>query len=199
MNHPSVNPPKPEPPLTQGPFKRTKLNTSRPGRRRTVRHEISAGGVVVRQEKGKWLVVMLKTEHKRGEVWVLPKGHVEPHAGETVADAARREVEEEAGISDLSVKGQLGVTRFAFQAENALVKKKVHYFLMTTQQVRLTPQAEEGLIDAAWEPIDRAIELLAYDTDQEVVSKAREKLTGTPSRKRRLRPSSSKKGARIHT
>jgi ADP-ribose pyrophosphatase YjhB (NUDIX family) len=158
-----------------------------------VRREISAGGVAARKEGDTWLVALLKTEHKRGQVWVLPKGHVEPKEQETVADAARREVEEEAGLSDLSVKDQLGVTRYAFQAEEAVVRKTVHYFLMETQQKRLTPQLEEGLIEAAWHPIDEAIALLAYDTDKDIVERALEKLTGRPVRRRR-RPSSRRPG-----
>lgn len=140
------------------------------------RREISAGGVVVRQEGGRWLVALLKTEHKRGPVWVLPKGHVELQSGERIAEAARREVQEEAGVTQLTVKNQLGVSRFAFQAEQVLVRKTVHYFLMFTQQKQLTPQHEEGLLEAAWFPIDEAIQVLAYDTDQEIVRRAGQRL-----------------------
>lgn len=147
-------------------------------RPRRVRQELSAGGVAVRQDNNRWLVALLKTEHKRGAVWVLPKGHVELHAGEKISDAARREVQEEAGLRDLSVKDQLGVTRFSFQADNALVKKTVHYFLMVTRQKSLAPQIEEGLIEAQWFSFDDAIKNLAYDTDQEIVAKARAKLLG---------------------
>ncbi|MFA6198764.1 MAG: NUDIX hydrolase [Patescibacteria group bacterium] len=155
----------------RGSYKRT-------SNRRPIRWEVSAGGVVARQEHDQWLVALLKTEHKRGPVWILPKGHVEPAAGETVSDAAIREVQEEAGITSLSIKDQLGVTRYSFQAEEALVKKTVHYFLMTTDQKKLTPQAEENLIDAAWHPIDEAINCLEYDSDKNIMAKAREKLTG---------------------
>jgi ADP-ribose pyrophosphatase YjhB (NUDIX family) len=144
--------------------------------------------VAARREGDQWLVAILKTEHKRGEVWVLPKGHVELAEQETVADAARREVQEEAGLSDLSIKDQLGVTRYAFQAEEALVRKTVHYFLMETQQKKLVPQNEEGLIDASWQPFDKAITMLAYDTDKDIVARAREKLTGVKTRRPR-RPS----------
>ncbi|MEX1112597.1 MAG: NUDIX domain-containing protein [Candidatus Andersenbacteria bacterium] len=146
--------------------------------RRPVRRELSAGGVIARQERGQWFVALLKTEHKRGEVWVLPKGHVELDKNERISDAAKRECEEEAGVRDLSVKDQLGVTKFTFQAEESLVRKTVHYFLMITGQKTLVPQAEEGMIDAAWFPIDVAVKTLEYDTDQDIVLKAREKLTG---------------------
>lgn len=175
------------------------MTIHRPGyNRRPIRREISAGGVVARQERGRWLVAILKTEHKRGLVWVLPKGHVEPHAGETISDAARREVQEEAGITDLSVKEQLGVTRYSFQAEQALVKKTVHYFLMTTQQHKLTPQKEEGLLAAIWQPIDTAVNVLTYDTDQQIVERARLRLLGKNKTKPN-RASPRYSNARLHT
>lgn len=178
-------------------------------RKLPIRKELSAGGVAARQENGEWYVALLKTEHKRGEVWVLPKGHVELHQGERVSDAARREVQEEAGLRDLSVKNQLGVTRFKFQAENTLVYKTVHYFLMVTQQKQLEPQAEEGLLEAAWFPIEEAIKKLEYDTDQDIVRRARDRLRGEelpsrrslPSPRPRPMPGSSRaaRGTRIHT
>lgn len=165
-----------------------------------IRKELSAGGVVVRQEDGVWYAALLKTEHKRGKVWVLPKGHVELQTGERVSDAAKREVQEEAGLRDLSVKNQLGVTRFKFQAESALVYKTVHYFLMITQQKELQPQLEEGLLEAAWLPIDTAIEQLEYDTDQDIVRRARDRLRGESLPSRRLLPRRPRgRGARIHT
>lgn len=160
---------------------RKKPAASHAAPKRPVRRELSAGGVAARMERGQWVVALLKTEHKKGEVWVLPKGHVELEKNEKISEAARREVQEEAGIKDLSVKDQLGITRFTFQAEDAVVRKTVHYFLMTTGQKLLTPQVEEGLIEAAWFPIDVAIQMLEYDTDQDIVSKAREKLTGKPA------------------
>lgn len=163
------------------------MKSTHPRRRRPVRRELSAGGVVVRQNNGHWLVALLKTEHKRGQVWVLPKGHVELGSGERIADAAKREVQEEAGLTDVVVKNQLGVTRFTFQAEGTLVAKTVHYFLMLTREEQLTPQPEEGLLEAAWFPIDDAIENLAYDTDQEIVRRAQEKLIGRPPRLRSRR------------
>ena len=49
---------------------------------------------------------------------------------------------------------------------------------MTTSQKKLIPQAEEFFVDAAWFPIYVAITMLEYDTDQDIVAKAREKLTG---------------------
>ncbi len=164
---------------------------------KNVRRELSAGGVAVRQERGQWLVALLKTEHRRGQVWVLPKGHVETGRKERVDEAAKREVQEEIGIQELVVREQLGTTRFVFQAEEALVKKTVHYYLMVTEQIELKPQEEEGFIDAGWFPISVAITMLEYDTDQEIVAKAQMilegKTAGIPKKP------SSRRSIRIHS
>lgn len=130
----------------------------------------------MRIEGEEHLVALLQTEHKKGKVWVLPKGHVELHKNESIDQAAKREVEEEAGLKDLEVRDLLGTTQFVFQAEDAVVRKTVHYYLMLTKQTKLVPQVEEHLLDAQWFPIARAIKQLEYDTDQEIVMKAGQKL-----------------------
>ncbi len=116
---------------------------------------------------------------------------------ERVDEAAKREVQEEAGIAELTLREQLGTTRFVFQAEKALVKKTVHYYLMETSQVALHPQEEEGFIDAGWFPISVAITMLEYDTDQEIVAKAQVILEGATSHIPKKK--SPRKGIRIHS
>lgn len=86
-------------------------------RRLPVIHETSAGGVVVRKLRGRWHVALLKTRHRRGEVWVLPKGHVEHHQSETKDAAAVREVREELGIAKVRVVRKLGTVRWQFIGE----------------------------------------------------------------------------------
>lgn len=166
--------------------------------RKKVRRELSAGGVVVRQDRGSWFVALLKTQHRRGSVWVLPKGHVEMEKREKIADAAKREVQEEAGVMDVMVREQLGTTQFVFQAEEALVKKTVHYFLMVTTQQELHPQAEEGFVEAGWFPIGVAITMLEYDTDQTIVAKAQAILEGKLIAQKH-NPAHSRRSIRIHS
>lgn len=80
-------------------------------------HETSAGGVVVRKLRGRWHVALLKTRHRRGEVWVLPKGHIEHHRGERQDAAAVREVKEELGITKVRVIRKLGTVQWQFIGE----------------------------------------------------------------------------------
>ncbi|HEX4925212.1 MAG TPA: NUDIX domain-containing protein [Bdellovibrionales bacterium] len=88
----------------------------------------SAGGIVVRIENGKPLVALIR----EGKIkdFVLPKGKVEK--GETIEQAAAREIEEEAGISDLELIRSLGALSRLNYHKNQWVT--THYFLFVTKQ-----------------------------------------------------------------
>jgi ADP-ribose pyrophosphatase YjhB (NUDIX family) len=131
--------------------------------------EISAGGVVVRRIGGRVHVALLKTEHSRGKVWVLPKGHVERQRGETLEEAAVREVKEELGIADVRLKRKLGTTQYQFFTERGRIVKTVHYYLMDGRSDDLRPEAEEGLLEACWVPVREALRRMTYPTDREIV------------------------------
>lgn len=59
---------------------------------------LSAGAVVVRYENAQPLFLLLRAYH----YWDFPKGRVE--SGESALDAARREIREESGITDLNFR-----------------------------------------------------------------------------------------------
>lgn len=83
--------------------------------------------------------------------YVLPKGHVEP--GETFEIAARREIEEEAGISDLTLIAALGTReRLDFTKR---FWKITHYFVFLTRQIRGKPMDPYTDYDPEWFPIEK--------------------------------------------
>jgi ADP-ribose pyrophosphatase YjhB (NUDIX family) len=149
----------------------------RPQRRRRPQpaltvYEVSAGGVVVRRIRDRVHVALLRTEHSRGQVWVLPKGHVERQRHETLEDAAVREVKEELGIAEVRLKRKLGTTRYQFFTERGRIVKTVHYYLMDGRSEALQPQAEEGLLEARWVPVREALRKITYPTDRDIVLRA---------------------------
>lgn len=89
----------------------------------------SAGAVVLRQCEGKWMALVLRAWSH----WDFPKGNVE--SGETLMQAAVREVMEETGVCDLSFPwGE------AFARTCVYSKDKVAYYslaLTTTECVSL--------------------------------------------------------------
>jgi 8-oxo-dGTP diphosphatase len=54
--------------------------------------------VIPSQYQGKWIFV----KHKERDTWEMPGGHIE--AGETIAEAAKRELYEESGAIDFDIE-----------------------------------------------------------------------------------------------
>jgi 8-oxo-dGTP pyrophosphatase MutT (NUDIX family) len=113
----------------------------------------SAGGVVARVEDGRVYIALVG---ERGlSKFVLPKGHVE--AGETLEQAAAREIEEEAGFTQLALVTPLGMKeRLDFDKRSW---KKTYYFLFTTNQVDGIPTDKNHHYNAKWFPLDELPEL----------------------------------------
>ena len=74
----------------------------------------------------------------------MPKGKIEK--GEQIKEAALREVEEECGISELTLGEYLITTYHIFFQNNKNKLKETHWFEMETKSNEvLIPQLEEGI------------------------------------------------------
>ncbi len=86
--------------------------------------------------------------HRRG-FWDLPKGKIDQ--GESVQEAALREVNEECGIGDLSIVSELPATYHVYTEKGDEVLKITHWFTMvTTTTEEPTPQLDEGIDEVRW-------------------------------------------------
>lgn len=118
----------------------------------------SAGGVVINQQ-GQILVVSQK-----GTSWSLPKGHVEK--GEDILQAAKREIEEESGISQLTYIRDLGsYQRFASDDPKTEEMKTITLFQFSTSQHHLRPQDPENP-EARWVKKEEVTNLLSFPSDR---------------------------------
>ncbi|MEO0310838.1 MAG: hypothetical protein RIQ89_495 [Bacteroidota bacterium] len=109
----------------------------------------AAGGLVI-NDRDQMLMI------KRLGKWDLPKGKVEDH--EKIELAAIREVREECGIQELTIKHPLMDTYHCYILGNTLVFKVTHWFAMTTQsRIVPTPQTEEDIALAEWVDIPTAL------------------------------------------
>jgi 8-oxo-dGTP pyrophosphatase MutT (NUDIX family) len=101
----------------------------------------AAGGVV--WQAGKVLFIY------RYNRWDLPKGKVEP--GEPADEAAMREVEEECGVTGLSIDGFINHTYHIYRFNRQLVVKRTHWYAMLcSHDGVLVPQQEEGITEVCW-------------------------------------------------
>jgi 8-oxo-dGTP diphosphatase len=118
----------------------------------------AAGGVVARDGR------VLLVHRPRYNDWTLPKGKLDP--GESFEDAAVREVEEETGLRARLVR-ELPATRYEVNGR----PKVVRYWLMEPEgETPFAPNDETDEI--RWVTPGRALELLSYDRDRDIVAAA---------------------------
>lgn len=101
----------------------------------------AAGGIVKRKKK--YLFI------KRNGVWDIPKGKVDE--GETIKNAAVREVEEECGISGVKLKDLILTTFHTYNYHGTPTLKRTFWYSMNYKGPRaLIPQLEEGITEVRW-------------------------------------------------
>ena len=132
-----------------------------------VRDETSAGGVVFRVDDGQPLYLLIRDSYQN---WGFPKGHLE--MGELAEAAALREVSEETGLSDLSLRGAIETIDWFFRFRGQLIHKVCHFFLMQTQESSTLPQRAEGITACKWSPYEDATTLVSYANAREVLRRA---------------------------
>ncbi len=133
----------------------------------------AAGGVVVGPD-GRLALVQ-----QHGNSWSLPKGGVEEE--ETLLEAARREIAEETGLTELEFQGELGsYERFSIGKDGVgeteeWGKRRRHFFLFTTKQTELA-SADSEVTAVRWATLDETLELLTHPKDIEFLESVRHRI-----------------------
>jgi 8-oxo-dGTP pyrophosphatase MutT (NUDIX family) len=143
-----------------------------------VRREFSAGGVLVRRLRGRWMVAAIRPAGRPHGLWALPKGQIDE--GESGEETALREIAEETGATGRSL-GKLGDVRYWFNWEGERIFKVVSFFLVRYESGKLgeIPEAfRHEVAEVRWLPLDDAPRLLAYQGERRLAEKAIAVLAG---------------------
>ena len=102
----------------------------------------AAGGIVKNTLTDKLLFIF------RNGFWDIPKGKIE--SGENPKEGAIREIEEECGLKNLKITGELSPTYHVYFAYGKHFIKKTHWFALNTEESDVKPQLEEGITEVRW-------------------------------------------------
>lgn len=116
--------------------------------------EITAGGGLVQNSDNDILFIF------RNGKWDLPKG--KPEGNESIEATALREVEEECGISELEIVGNLPATYHIYPLATTgyVLKKSVWFHMRYYGNQPLIAQTDEGITEARWVKIPVAADIL---------------------------------------
>lgn len=124
-------------------------------------------GAIIASPQGKVVVV-----NQRGSSWSLPKGGVDPH--ESLLEAMKREVQEETGLTDLTVYGYLGMyERAPMDAKNEddlSAMNQIHLFAAMSAELPLQPSDPHNP-EARWVSPEEMMNLLTHRLDREAFAR----------------------------
>ncbi len=140
--------------------------------------EYSAGGVVVRRVASTYEIAVIKPAGR--SVTALPKGHIEH--GETSAQAAAREVQEETGLSVALVQ-KLRDVKYVYRFRGRTIFKVVSFYLFQWQAGEidnLVASMRQEVDVAYWIDLEVAPKQLSYPGEKIVAAQAATILAPTP-------------------
>jgi len=131
-------------------------------------HRISAGGIIYRKRADQIEIFFIKDPYGR---WTFPKGKQE--LGETLAQTAVREIQEETGLEGLRLVAPLGRTSFRFRRDVGVVETTVYFFLFEAPLSAKPNFTGEGDIwYGAWMKAHKAFSISGYGNLDRLLAKA---------------------------
>ena len=115
-------------------------------------------------------VLLIRARDLRNQpVWTLPKGTLNP--GESSAEAALREVQEETGYHCELIRELMSVT-YWFQRGGRRIRKTVRWYLM--RPLAKVGEHDHEVDEVAWADRAEAQSRLRYDSDRRLLAAASE-------------------------
>lgn len=135
--------------------------------------EPTSGGIVFRFTPDRKDIEVLLIQDSKGR-WTIPKGHIEP--GETAKMTARREIEEETGLKNISVLIWLGKIHFKYRRADKLVLMTTQIYLVQAMDSHEMPIPEKWMKGIAWFSFAEALDLIEYEDIEKLMLIAKRKI-----------------------
>lgn len=125
------------------------------------------------------VALIARSSSSNRRIWALPKGWVEP--GETIEDAALREIREETGLTGRLLE-PLGQIAYSFYSprDHAKIQKTVHFYLVEYLGGD-TADHDHEVEEARWWSLDEALARLTYPSERRIMEKAKDRLSVPPA------------------
>lgn len=135
--------------------------------------EPTSGGIVFRFTPDRRDIEILLIQDSKGR-WTIPKGHIEP--GETAKMTARREIEEETGLKNISILTWLGKIHFKYRRLEKLVLMTTQIYLVQSLDSHENPIPEKWMKGIAWFSFTEALDAIEYDDIEKLMLIAKKKI-----------------------
>ena len=135
--------------------------------------EPTSGGIIFRLTRDKKDIEILLIQDSKDR-WTIPKGHIEP--GETAKVTARREIEEETGLVNISILTWLGKIQFKYRRADKLVLMTTQVYLVQALDEREKPTPERWMKGINWFSFNEALDLIEYEDIEKLMLIARKKI-----------------------
>ena len=106
--------------------------------------------------------------------WTIPKGHIEP--GETAKMTARREIEEETGLKNISILTWLGKIHFKYRRADKLVLMTTQIYLVQSLDSHEKATPEKWMKGIRWFPFTGALDAIEYEDIEKLMLIAKKKI-----------------------
>lgn len=135
--------------------------------------EPTSGGIVFRFTKDKKDIEILLIQDSK-ERWTIPKGHIEP--GETAKMTARREIEEETGLKNVTILTWLGKIHFKYRRQDKLVLMSTQIYLVQSLDDHEIVSGEKWMKGIRWFSFSDALDAIEYEDIEKLMLIAKRKI-----------------------
>lgn len=131
----------------------------------------SFGVVPLFRDGDNWQVLLIhQISHRGGRntFWIFPKGHAE--VGESPTESALRELEEETGISKVTLEtSERFSVSYSFIHENTKVEKQAHFYIGFCESQETHISQPHEVIELKWCSFQEAEVLLSHKNSKDIL------------------------------